>query len=88
MRDPLRNVCSASNGQDKVLQHPDLAGSFDQFGVECLGLLHLFFAHCASIAITWSSYRAMIGEEPAPEWLETRTILAAFGETEPEAVAH
>ena len=30
----------------------------------------------------------MIGEAPAPEWLETRTILAAFGETEPEAVAH
>ena len=36
----------------------------------------------------WSSYRAMIGDEPAPEWLETRTILAAFGETEPEAVEH
>ncbi|MGB5734626.1 MAG: transposase, partial [Thiohalocapsa sp.] len=36
----------------------------------------------------WSSYQAMIGEEPAPEWLETRTILAAFGETESEAVAH
>ena len=36
----------------------------------------------------WSSYRAMVGEEPAPEWLETRTILAAFAETEPEAVAH
>jgi REP element-mobilizing transposase RayT len=36
----------------------------------------------------WSSYRAMIGEEPAPEWLETRTLLAAFGETEPEAVAN
>jgi hypothetical protein len=35
----------------------------------------------------WSSYRAMIGEEPAPEWLEPRTILAAFGATEPEAVA-
>ena len=30
----------------------------------------------------------MIGEEPAPEWLATRTLLAAFGETEPEAVAH
>jgi len=36
----------------------------------------------------WSSYRAMIGEEPAPDWLETRTILAAFGETEASAVAH
>ena len=35
----------------------------------------------------WSSYRAVIGEEPAPEWLETRTLLAGFGETEPEAVA-
>ncbi|MGB5833984.1 MAG: addiction module toxin RelE, partial [Thiohalocapsa sp.] len=32
--------------------------------------------------------RAMIGMEQAPEWLETRTILAAFGETESEAVAH
>ena len=36
----------------------------------------------------WSSYRAMIGEELAPEWLETRTILAAFGEKESEAVSH
>ncbi|MEA3276049.1 MAG: hypothetical protein U9Q81_12300 [Pseudomonadota bacterium] len=34
----------------------------------------------------WSSYRAMIGEQAAPEWLETRPILAAFGETEAEAV--
>lgn len=33
----------------------------------------------------WSSYRAMTGEEAAPEWLETRTILAAFGPTEAEA---
>jgi len=30
----------------------------------------------------------MIGAEPALEWLETRALLAAFGETEPEAVAH
>jgi REP element-mobilizing transposase RayT len=36
----------------------------------------------------WSSYRAMIGEEQAPDWLETRTILAAFGETEAAAVEH
>jgi len=34
----------------------------------------------------WSSYRAMIGEEAAPEWLETRWILASFGEMEAEAV--
>ena len=34
----------------------------------------------------WSSYRAMIGEVTAPEWLETRWILAAFGEAEEEAV--
>ena len=33
----------------------------------------------------WSSYRAMTGEEAAPKWLETRTILAAFGPTEAEA---
>jgi len=33
----------------------------------------------------WSSYRAMTGEDAAPEWLETRTILAAFGPTEAEA---
>jgi hypothetical protein len=30
----------------------------------------------------------MLGEEPAPDWLETRAILAAFGETEASAVAH
>ncbi len=34
----------------------------------------------------WSSYRAMVGEVAAPEWLQTRGILAAFGET--EAVSH
>ena len=34
----------------------------------------------------WSSYRAMIGGEPAPDWLETRTIFALFSETEPAAV--
>ena len=34
----------------------------------------------------WSSYRAMIGEEAAPVCLETRWILASFGETEAEAV--
>jgi putative transposase len=33
----------------------------------------------------WSSYRAMTGEDAAPEWLETSTILAAFGPTEAEA---
>ena len=36
----------------------------------------------------WSSYRAMIGKEPAPEWIETRWILVAFGKTESEASAH
>jgi len=34
----------------------------------------------------WSSYRAMIGEKLAPEWLETHWILAAFGGTEVEAI--
>lgn len=34
----------------------------------------------------WSSYRAMLGKQSAPEWLETRWILAAFGEREAEAV--
>jgi REP element-mobilizing transposase RayT len=34
----------------------------------------------------WSSYRAMIGEVQPPEWLETRAILAAFGETESKAI--
>jgi len=35
----------------------------------------------------WSCYRAMVGEEAAPEWLETRCILAAFGSDESEAIA-
>jgi REP element-mobilizing transposase RayT len=34
----------------------------------------------------WSSYRATVGQEPAPPWLETRWILAAFGETQKQAV--
>ena len=34
----------------------------------------------------WSSYRSMTGEEAAPAWLETRSILTAFGQTEAEAV--
>jgi len=34
----------------------------------------------------WGSYRAMVGAEAAPEWLETRSILAAFGPDESEAV--
>ena len=34
----------------------------------------------------WSSYRAMTGEDAAPEWLETRAILAAFSQTEAQAV--
>lgn len=39
-------------------------------------------------AYPWSSYRAMIGEVVAPEWLERRATLAAFADTESEAVAH
>jgi REP element-mobilizing transposase RayT len=35
----------------------------------------------------WSSYRAMIGEEPAPEWLETDAVLRAFSEERRTAVA-
>jgi REP element-mobilizing transposase RayT len=35
----------------------------------------------------WSSYRATIGMEAAPCWLETRAILAAFGDTSEEAAA-
>jgi len=27
----------------------------------------------------WSSYRAMVGEAPAPEWLATDALLAQFG---------
>ena len=34
----------------------------------------------------WSSYRAMIGEDAAPEWLETRAIFTAFAQTEAGAV--
>ena len=34
----------------------------------------------------WSSFRATVGEEPAPEWLEIRSILAWFGAEESEAV--
>ena len=34
----------------------------------------------------WSSYRATVGTEAAPAWLETRAILSAFGKTESQAV--
>ena len=34
----------------------------------------------------WSCYRAMIGEEVASEWLETRAILAASSSDESEAI--
>lgn len=34
----------------------------------------------------WSSYRAMIGAQVAPDWLQTRWILAAFGQNEKQAV--
>jgi REP element-mobilizing transposase RayT len=35
----------------------------------------------------WSSYRAMTHQAATPPWLETRVILAAFGEQEEDAVA-
>ena len=35
----------------------------------------------------WSSYRATIGDECAPDWLATPWILSGFGETMSEAVA-
>jgi hypothetical protein len=34
----------------------------------------------------WSSYRATIGAESTPEWPDARQILAAFGDTEEQAV--
>jgi REP element-mobilizing transposase RayT len=34
----------------------------------------------------WSSYRAMIGEENPPEWLQTRWVLSAFAPSESEAL--
>jgi hypothetical protein len=34
----------------------------------------------------WSSYRGMIGVQPAPDWLGRRGILTAFGDTEDKAV--
>jgi putative transposase len=33
----------------------------------------------------WSSYRATVGADDPPEWLETRSILSAFAATETEA---
>ncbi|WP_366944601.1 hypothetical protein [Accumulibacter sp.] len=45
-----------------------------------------FVAH--SVEWPWSSYLATIGDaDKAPEWLDTRSILSAFGETECDAVA-
>jgi hypothetical protein len=35
----------------------------------------------------WSSYRAMTRDDAPPEWLETRAILAMFGQTEGQAIA-
>ena len=35
----------------------------------------------------WSSYCAMVGAVAAPDWLETRWILAAFGESDADALA-
>jgi REP element-mobilizing transposase RayT len=35
----------------------------------------------------WSSYRAMVGEVPAPGWLETDAVLRAFAEERTTAVA-
>jgi putative transposase len=34
----------------------------------------------------WSSYRATVGDECAPDWLEARWVLSVFGETAAEAV--
>lgn len=34
----------------------------------------------------WSSYRAMIGQAPAPEWLTVEALLARFGTERAEAV--
>jgi REP element-mobilizing transposase RayT len=36
----------------------------------------------------WSSYRATTGRESPPDWLDRVTVLAAFGSTEGEAIAH
>ena len=35
----------------------------------------------------WSSYRATVGSETAPDWLETRAILSSFADSETKAVA-
>jgi len=35
----------------------------------------------------WSSYRAMVGQAPAPEWLETDWVLGQFGEERSRAQA-
>ena len=37
--------------------------------------------------LSWSSYRAVVGEVPAPEWLETDAVLRAFAEERITAVA-
>lgn len=34
----------------------------------------------------WSSYRAMIREQTAPTWVDTRWLLSAFGQTETQVV--
>ncbi len=34
----------------------------------------------------WSSYRAMVGEDVAPDWLATGNVLSRFGSNESEAV--
>jgi len=35
----------------------------------------------------WSSYRAMIGEQPSPDWLETDWLLSQFGVQRKRAIA-
>jgi hypothetical protein len=35
----------------------------------------------------WSSYRAMVGQAPAPAWLETDCLLGQFGEERAAAQA-
>jgi hypothetical protein len=38
-------------------------------------------------AWAWSSYRTMVGLEPAPAWLETDGVLGQFGAERPKAQA-
>ncbi len=35
----------------------------------------------------WSSYRAVVGEAPAPDWLDAEWLLGQFGDERPQAIA-